>query len=326
MARPLRIEYPDAIYHIISRGTRKDNIYLENKDKEKFLKKLKETKTKYNLEIFSYCLMDNHFHLLIRTPLGNLSKAMHYLNTSYTNWFKAKHDIVGPIFQGRYKSILVEDESYLLTLSSYIHLNPLRAEIVEYLEDYKYNSFNDYINKNETKLVDKNFLLSKFENIERFKEFIYEWYEQNKDLQQGEDNKKLRNRIYGVNGLLGSKGFVEKIIKKIEHDDNKNDFYEYSNVDYLIYKKEDIERIMVDSFDIDKEILYKKSYSNDYKNLFIYLLKKYTDMKLADIGNLFKIKYSTVSVKTRRFEKKCKVNRGLKKKLKTVENKIIKKK
>src|SRR6056297_1165389 len=163
MARPIRIEYPHAIYHIISRGLRRDKIFRKKKDKDKFLTKLKKTKEKYKLEIFSYCLMDNHYHLLIRTPLGNLTKAMHYLNASYTNWFKAKHDIVGPVFQGRYKSVLVQDDSYLLTLSSYIHLNPLRAGIVEYLKDYEYNSFNEYIDNVDRDIIDKGFILRKFE-------------------------------------------------------------------------------------------------------------------------------------------------------------------
>jgi len=323
MARPLRIEYPDAIYHVISRGIRKDNIYYENKDKDKFLYKLKETKEKYNLEIFSYCLMENHYHLLIRTPKSNLTKAMHYLNASYTNWFKAKHDIVGPIFQGRYKSILVEDESYLLTLSSYIHLNPLRAEKVEYLKDYKYNSYNEYINKTENNLVDKNLLLSKFEDIERFKEFIYEWYEHNKDWQNDDNNEKeLREKIYGINGFLGSKNFADRILKKYKKNNKEKKYNEYSNISNNEIKKEDIEKIMIKKFKIKKSRLYRKSYGNDYRNMFIYLLKKHTDLKLKEIGKLFQIRYTTVSMKTKRFVDKCKDNRDLRIKKNKIE-KII---
>src|SRR6056297_1108989 len=295
MARPIRIEYPHAIYHIISRGLRRDKIFRKKKDKDKFLTKLKKTKEKYKLEIFSYCLMDNHYHLLIRTPLGNLTKAMHYLNASYTNWFKAKHDIVGPVFQGRYKSVLVEDESYLLTLSSYIHLNPLRAGMVEYLKDYKYNSYNEYINKTENNLVDKNLLLSKFEDIERFKEFIYEWYEHNKDWQNDDDNEKeLREKIYGVNGFLGSKNFADRILKKHKKNNKKKEYDEYSNNSKKEIKKEDIEKIMIKKFKIKKSRLYSKSYGNDYRNMFIYLLKKYTDLKLKEIGLMFDIKYKSV--------------------------------
>jgi len=325
MARPLRIEYPDAIYHVISRGIRKDNIYYENKDKDKFLYKLKETKEKYNLKIFSYCLMENHYHLLIRTPKSNLTKAMHYLNASYTNWFKAKHEIVGPIFQGRYKSILVEDESYLLTLSSYIHLNPLRAGMVEYLKDYKYNSYNEYINKTENNLVDKNLLLSKFEDIERFKKFIYEWYEHNKDWQNDDDNEKeLREKIYGVNGFLGSKNFADRILKKHKKNNKKKKYDEYSNISNNEIKKEDIEKIMMKNFKIKKSRLYSKSYGNDYRNMFIYLLKKYTDLKLKEIGLMFDIKYKSVSKQAKRFEKKINKNIKLKNKYENIKKELVK--
>jgi len=325
MARPLRIEYPDAIYHVISRGIRKDNIYYENKDKDKFLYKLKETKEKYNLKIFSYCLMVNHYHLLIRTPKSNLTKAMHYLNASYTNWFKAKHDIVGPIFQGRYKSILVEDESYLLTLSSYIHLNPLRAEKVEYLKDYKYNSYNEYINKTENNLVDKNLLLSKFEDIERFKEFIYEWYEHNKDWQNDDNNEKeLREKIYGINGFLGSKNFADRILKKYKKNNKEKKYNEYSNISNNEIKKEDIEKIMIKKFKIKKSRLYSKSYGNDYRNMFIYLLKKYTDLKLKEIGLMFDIKYKSVSKQAKRFEKKINKNIKLKNKYENIKKELVK--
>jgi len=122
VARQLRIEYKGAFYHVISRGTGRDKIFLNDKDKLKFLEKLGEAVDKFNLKIHSYVLMNNHYHLLKETPEGNLSKAMHYINTSYSNWVKSKHQIIGSVFQGRYKSILVEKEAYFLTLSAYIHL------------------------------------------------------------------------------------------------------------------------------------------------------------------------------------------------------------
>jgi REP element-mobilizing transposase RayT len=103
MARQLRIEYPGAFYHVISRGERLGNIFFDNNDRLKFLEKLREAVNKFNLKIHCYVLMSNHFHFLLETPEGNLSKAMHFLNTSYANWFKSKHQIVGSVFQGRYK-------------------------------------------------------------------------------------------------------------------------------------------------------------------------------------------------------------------------------
>ena len=108
---------------------------------------MNETFDKYSFVCYAFCLMDNHYHLFIRTLLANISEGVHYLNTSYANHFKAKHKLVGPIFQGRYKSILVDEDSYALLLSAYIHLNPLRAGMVKKLEDYPFSSFSDYIDK-----------------------------------------------------------------------------------------------------------------------------------------------------------------------------------
>ena len=136
MARPLRIEYPGAFYHILARGQRKDSIFYSDKDRKVFLHRLKETAQKYHIRIHAYVLMKNHYHLLMETPHGNLAKAMHYFNSNYTNWFRVKHSLVGSIFQGRYKSILIEKDAYLLELSAYIHLNPVRAEISKKPEDF----------------------------------------------------------------------------------------------------------------------------------------------------------------------------------------------
>lgn len=116
MARQLRIEYQGAFYHVISRGERKENIFYDDNDRMKFLEKLGETVVKFNLKIHCYALMDNHFYLLLETPEGNLLKAMHYLYTNYSNWLKSKHQVIGPVFQGRYKSILVEKDAYLYLL------------------------------------------------------------------------------------------------------------------------------------------------------------------------------------------------------------------
>ena len=106
MARPLRLTFRNAVYHITARGNRRDNIYNSERDKEVFLEKMSETFEKYFISCYAYCLMDNHYHIFFRTVHGNVSKAMHYLNTSYSNWFKARYRIEGGVFQGRYKSFL----------------------------------------------------------------------------------------------------------------------------------------------------------------------------------------------------------------------------
>ena len=123
MSRPLRLEFPDALYHVTSRGDRREDIYDDEIDKNSFLAILAAVIKQFNWRCFSYCLMDNHYHLLIQTPDGNLSKGMRQLNGVYTQTYNRRHTKVGHLFQGRYKSIYVDKEAYLLELSRYIALS-----------------------------------------------------------------------------------------------------------------------------------------------------------------------------------------------------------
>ncbi len=126
MSRPLRLEYAGALYHVTSRGNERKPIYLEDDDFELFLECLAGVCERFNWVIHSYCLMTNHYHLLVETPDGNLSKGMRQLNGVFTQDFNRRHKRVGHLFQGRYKAILVDKESYLLELCRYIVLNPVR--------------------------------------------------------------------------------------------------------------------------------------------------------------------------------------------------------
>lgn len=141
MVRPLRIEFAGGLYHITSRGNKKEPIYLLDGDRENYLSVLKDTCTKYQWICHSYCLMTNHYHLLIETPISNLSKGMRYLNSVYTQKFNRVHNRVGHVLQGRYKSILVEKDNYLLELSRYIVLNPVRAGIVQNADEWLWSSY-----------------------------------------------------------------------------------------------------------------------------------------------------------------------------------------
>ena len=163
MARPLRINFENAVYHIIARGNRKEKVFYSDKDKLIFQKKMNQTFLKYSFICYAYCLMDNHYHLFLKTPKANLSKGMHYLNASYANYFSAKYRLSGPLFQGRYKSILVEQDQYSLVLSSYIHLNPYRAGIEDWT-NYPASSLPDYLGRRETLVenLDSQFILQQF--------------------------------------------------------------------------------------------------------------------------------------------------------------------
>ena len=145
MSRPLRIEYPGAWYHVMNRGRRGEEIYTERNDYRLFIDLLKESAELFNIRIAAYCLMPNHYHLLIQTPDGNLSRCMRQINGIYAQRFNRVHNYDGQLFTGRYKSILVEVDSYLLQLLRYIHNNPLRAGLSDDLSAYEWSSHQGYL-------------------------------------------------------------------------------------------------------------------------------------------------------------------------------------
>jgi len=141
MARPLRIEFAGAVYHITSRGNARENIFIDREDRRLFLSLLEDTGERYHWLCYAYCLMSNHYHLLIETPDGNLSMGMRQLNGVYTQRFNKRHGRTGHIFQGRFKAILVQKESHLLELCRYVVLNPVRAGSVSHPEEWKWSSY-----------------------------------------------------------------------------------------------------------------------------------------------------------------------------------------
>lgn len=178
MARPLRIEYPGAIYHLTARGNARKPIYLYDSDKYLFLTILGGIVDRYHWLCHGYCLMDNHYHLLIETINANLSMGMRQLGGIYTQKFNRKHDRVGHLFQGRYKAIVVERESYLLELCRYIVLNPVRAKTVNHPGKYRWSSYNATIGTiSKPALLHIDWVLSQFsesrdEAQQQFKRFV----------------------------------------------------------------------------------------------------------------------------------------------------------
>jgi REP element-mobilizing transposase RayT len=141
MARPLRIEFPGGLYHVTSRGDRREAIYLSDADRQYWLDLLGQVCTRHNWLCHAYCLMDNHFHIVVETIDGNLSAGMRQLNGVYTQWHNRTHNRVGHVFQGRFKGIIVQREAYLLELARYVVLNPVRAGICELPEDWPWSSY-----------------------------------------------------------------------------------------------------------------------------------------------------------------------------------------
>lgn len=141
MSRPIRIEYPDALYHVTARGDRREDIFEDDQDRQAFLRILEQVMTQFGWLCYAWCLMDNHYHLLIQTPDSNLSKGMRQLNGIYTQASNRRHQRAGHLFQGRFKAILVDSDAYLLELSRYVVLNPVRAGMVKKPADWTWSSY-----------------------------------------------------------------------------------------------------------------------------------------------------------------------------------------
>ena len=141
MTRPLRIEYPGAVYHVTSRGNEKKAVFKDDLDRENFLNTLQQVNKRYNWLCHAYCLMTNHYHLLIETPDANLSLGMRQLNGVYTQLFNKRHNRTGHLFQGRFKGILIQKDSHLLEVCRYVVLNPIRAGMAKNPQQWKWSSY-----------------------------------------------------------------------------------------------------------------------------------------------------------------------------------------
>ena len=211
MSRPLRIEFAHGLYHVTSRGDGREDIYLEDADRELFLDVLSETGDRFHWVIHAYCLMGNHYHLLIETPDGNLSQGMRQLNGVYTQRFNRKHKRVGHVFQGRYKAIIVQKDSYLLELARYIVLNPVRAQMVRSARDWPWSSYRATADMQPapawlaTEPILSTFGQRRTQAAEAYRAFVAS------GKNQPSPWARLKNQIY-----LGSDTFVEKMQRKVE--------------------------------------------------------------------------------------------------------------
>lgn len=303
MARPLRIEYENAFYHVIARGERRDVIFTCPADKSKFLIKLGETAEKYGLLIHAFVLMSNHYHLLLETPNGNLSQAMHCLNASYGNWFRRKYDIVGSVFQGRYKSVLVEKDEYLKVLSAYIHLNPVRAGYVEEPSRYEYSSCRYYTQRQKPPcFLRTDDLLAMFSgDRSEYRTFLEGYSRQGAEIESKE--------IYGKNALLGSEGFLRSAFKKIKGAGRTPDDREQPDVrEMSLVNADDIMEILLAKMRIPEDAIWLRRRGNVYRKLLIYGLWRHTANSLKQIGEIMKMDYAGVSAMARIFKREMTQN------------------
>jgi putative transposase len=211
MARPLRIEYEGAVYHVTSRGNARNKIFNDDQDREVFLSTLETVVMRYGWLCHSYCLMDNHYHIMIETPDANLSMGMRQLNGIYTQKYNRRHRKTGHIFQGRFKAILVEKDNYLLELCRYVVLNPVRAGMVGRPEDWRWSSYRATADlRREEDCLTTDWILSLFNRKRRLAQGQYR-----KFVREGINRRSPWGELQGQ-VLLGEEGFVEKFKELLE--------------------------------------------------------------------------------------------------------------
>ncbi|GBE06323.1 MAG TPA: hypothetical protein ENH45_03220 [Nitrospirae bacterium] len=325
MARPLRIQYPGAVYHITCRGNARKEIYKDDKDRKTFLELLVESAKIYNVKIYSYVLMNNHFHLLIQTPVGNLSEFMRHFNIRYTSHYNRRHKRVGHLYQGRYKGILVDKETYLAIISRYIHLNPVKVKGVkgkpekekeQYLTKYRWSSLSGYLNRRK-----------KQEFIE-YGEVLEEY---------GGDNDRGRRAYRNMIGLelsaktdiketiigqsiLGSEKFVDWLWENIIKED-KDTRERPALREIQRFKAEDeiikaVESVTEKSFQVIKK---ERGY---LRYIFMDLLYRLGGIKGAEIGKIMSVDYSTVSQGRKRLREKLLKDKKLRQLVERIEQKL----
>ena len=205
VARPLRLEYEGAVYHITSRGNARESIFLDKGDRIRFLEVIADVVERYGWVCHAYCLMSNHYHLLIETPDAGLSHGMQLLNGVYTQWFNHHHRRVGHLLQGRFKAILVEKESYLLELVRYVVLNPVRAKMVRSVRDWPWSSYRATAGQTEVpEFLTVDWVLSQFDpDRERAVRAYRRFIRQGRGINVWDE---LR-----AGALLGTDGFVDQL-------------------------------------------------------------------------------------------------------------------
>ncbi|MGO8989041.1 MAG: REP-associated tyrosine transposase [bacterium] len=301
MSRPLRIQYPGAFYHVTSRGNERKMVFQSTRDREKYLSYLESAHERYGAVVHTYCLMGNHYHLLLETPRGNLSQIIHHINGAYTTYFNIKRDRSGHLFQGRFKGILVEKDAHCKELSRYIHLNPVRAGIVKSPTEYPWSSYRYFIGKDKkpqwltTELVLGDFGGERRKGYRRYREYV-----------EREVSKELETPFKRViaSTFLGSEEFINNI-----------------RMEYLEKKKVDrrnipaIKRLLrgPSPEEIEKTVL--KVLGKDhalYKKICIYLSHQHSGISLDEIGAHFGMKGGAVSQLIKRFKERIKGDKNLK--------------
>ena len=321
MSRPLRIEYPDAWYHIMNRGRRSENIFSDEKDYILFTELLKETSEMWNIRIASYCLVPNHYHMLVQTPEANISRSMRHLNGVYTQRYNRRHNCDGQLFRGRYKSIIIYTDIYLLQAVRYIHRNPLRAGLVDKIDAYKWSSHKGYISiAKKWDWLHKNHFISMLSKNRK------DWLRYYRKWVSVEEENEVSEKVDGIKWpvCLGPQAFIDRIKETYGSQKINKDIP--SSRELLPDTKRILEMVCK-SYDVGVADFFKKRRGkiNEARDVAIYLTRKLRRDTLKEIGEQFEIfNESTVSSVIERMKKKLAGDRKFALRLDQLAESIVK--
>ena len=306
MARPLRITYPGAFYHVTSRGNEQRDVFKSNRDREKFLSYLESSTVRYGAVIHAYCLMSNHYHLLLETPQGNLSQIMRHINGAYTTYFNIKRKRTGHLFQGRYKAILVEADTYAQELSRYLHLNPVRAAMVAQPEEHPWSSYRYYIGTTTPPTwLNTGFILGYFDNCrDNYRLFVKERIDKTYE-------SPLKETVAST--ILGSTAFIAKTTKDHIPGDRAADGIPAL---HQLKSRPSPDKIMQGARNIavgDDKLA---------RQLGIYLCHQHSGLRLKEIGKLFGMRESALCEASRRIKAKIALDAELQKQVETIKEEL----
>jgi putative transposase len=321
MARPLRIQYSHAYYHVTCRGNDRRSIYRDDRDRELFLERLRTSLDIYQVVLHAYVLMGNHFHLIVQTPRANLSQFMRHFNISYTGAFNRRHRRVGHLYQGRYKAILVDKDSYLAELSRYVHLNPVRikphrgksiSEQRRLLERYGWSSLPGYLDRSRRQrwVNYEEVLAESGGTAKTHRQFIDD------GLKEGYDTpwEKVTGQV-----TLASEEFIADLGKKVSPRAARRE--QPSVKAFQTVQPDEVLRIVSRQLKVKREELARRRTAfRDQRAVAMDLLYRYGGINQREIGQrLGPIDYSAVSRERTRLRERLKVDRRLEKSLREIE-------
>jgi putative transposase len=276
MARKPRIEYQGAFFHIIVRGNNRENVFRDSRDYVRYLQKFSHFCGEGDITLYAYCLMPNHIHLLLEMGKVSLSKVLQRFHTWYTQYFNRRYDRMGHLFQGRYKAIVCDKDAYLLELVRYIHLNPVRAGLVDSPEDYPRSSHRVYLSIDKSEMIDSSFVLKQFSgklsaSKKSYKSFVME------GIRQGR-----RDDLYKVSDqrILGDEAFHKEVFRRRGDDESES-----PGIATVHFELNELEEIMQNVMGFEPGSLKSGGHFGTWiRRVFCYIARTYGSHKGNDVA------------------------------------------